>query len=161
MKLDHAAFEKWETWGKKIHDDLFYKLIKPRQYFRGFNEMAKANAKHIAAHGGGDFFDFVAQGYVSQVAMAIRRHAKDDDTISFMRILKQVSTGGLQSQSQSVGGVFSKKTSAGVRKSRHARGRLFSTFSTRRTSQWEMSRKSVPLGKYCRIRPLVFSLVPR
>jgi hypothetical protein len=22
MKLDIAAFEKWETWGKMIHDDL-------------------------------------------------------------------------------------------------------------------------------------------
>ena len=56
--------------------------------------------------------------------------------------------GGLQSQSQLVGEVFSKKTSVGVRKPRHARGRLLSRFSTCRTSQWEMSRKSVPLGKY-------------
>ncbi len=69
--------------------------------------------------------------------------------------------GGLQSQSQPAGGFLSKKTSAGVRNPRHARGRLLSRFSTRRTSEWEMSRKSVPLGKYWRIRPLVFSFVPR
>ena len=42
--------------------------------------------------------------------------------------------GGLQSQSQSAGGVSSKKTSAGVRKPRHARGRLLSSSSTCRTS---------------------------
>jgi hypothetical protein len=42
--------------------------------------------------------------------------------------------GGLKSQSQLPGGVFSKKTSVGVRKSRHARGRLLSSFSTSRTS---------------------------
>jgi AIPR protein len=58
------------------------------------------------------------------------------------------SDGGLQSQSQPAGGVFSKKTSAGVRKPRQARGRSLRSSSTRRTSVWEMSRKSVPLGKY-------------
>src|SRR5665648_1070348 len=56
--------------------------------------------------------------------------------------------GGLQSQSQPVGGCSSEKTSAGVLKPRHARGRLLSSFSTCRTSEWEMSRKLVPLGKY-------------
>jgi hypothetical protein len=54
--------------------------------------MAKANAEHIETYGGGDFFRFVAQGYITQVAMTIRRHSKDDDTISFMRVLKQVKT---------------------------------------------------------------------
>ncbi len=56
--------------------------------------------------------------------------------------------GGLQSQSQPAGGCFSKKTSVGVRKPRQARGRWLSSFSTRRTSAWEMSWKSVPWGKY-------------
>jgi hypothetical protein len=92
MKLDSAAFEKWEKWGKMIHDDLCHRLIHPRQFFRGFNEMAKANAEHIASFGGGDFFHFVAQGYITQVAMTIRRHSKDDSTISFMRVLEQVRT---------------------------------------------------------------------
>ena len=69
--------------------------------------------------------------------------------------------GGLKSQSQLAGGVSSKKTSRGVRKPRHARGRSLSSFSTWRAWQWEMFRKSVPLGKYCRIKPLVFSFVPR
>ncbi len=92
MKLDSAAFEKWEEWGKKIHDDLCHRLIHPRKFFRAFNEMAKANAEHIVKHGGGDFFDFVAQGYITQVAMAIRRHSKNDETVSFMRVLEQVKT---------------------------------------------------------------------
>ncbi len=69
--------------------------------------------------------------------------------------------GGFQTQSQPLGGVFSKKTSPGVRNPRHARGRLLSRFSTCRTWEWETSRKSVPLGKYWRIKPLVFSFVPR
>ncbi len=92
MKLDSGVFAKWESWGKRIHDDVSQRLIHPRQYFRAFNEMAKANAEHISAHYGGDFFHFVAQGYITQVAMAIRRHSKDDDTISFMRVLQQVKT---------------------------------------------------------------------
>jgi hypothetical protein len=90
MKLDRAAFEKWETWGRMIHDDLCHRLIHPRQFFRAFNEMAKANAAHIVNYGGGVFFDFVAQGYITQVAMTIRRHSKADKTISFMRVLEQV-----------------------------------------------------------------------
>jgi hypothetical protein len=90
MKLDSDTFEKWEEWGKKIHDDLFHKLIHPRQLFRAFNEMVKANAEHIAKCGGGDFFNFVAQGYITQVAMTIRRHSKNDDSVSFMRVLEQV-----------------------------------------------------------------------
>jgi hypothetical protein len=90
MKLDRAVFEKWEEWAKRIHDDLGQRLIHPRQYFRAFNEMIKANAEHIETHGGGDFFHFVAQGYITQVAMTIRRHSKDDDTISFMRLLQQL-----------------------------------------------------------------------
>ena|SRR5580704_17035540 len=79
----------------------------------------------------------------------------DDDNI------EQLMFGGLKSQSQSLGGVFAKKTSLGVRKPRHARGRLLSRFSTWRTWLCEILRKSVPLGKYWRIRPLVFSFVPR
>jgi hypothetical protein len=43
------------------------------------------------------------------------------------------SDGGLKSQSQSLGVLFSKETSAGVRKPRQARGRAFSRFSTDRT----------------------------
>ena len=54
--------------------------------------MAKANVEHIMAHGGGYFFHFVAQGYITQVAMAIRRHSKDDESISFMRVLQQLKT---------------------------------------------------------------------
>ena len=43
-------------------------------------------------------------------------------------------SGGLKSQSQLAEGFSSKKTSAGVLKPRHARGRLLSSFSTCRTS---------------------------
>jgi hypothetical protein len=90
MKLDSATFEKWEKWAKRIHDDVCQRLIQPRKFFRHFNEMAKANSEHIVKHGGAAFFNFVAQGYLTQVAMTIRRHSKNDKTISFMRALEQV-----------------------------------------------------------------------
>jgi hypothetical protein len=92
MRLDSATFEKWEKWAKNIHDDISHRLIQPRKFFRTFNEMVKANAEHIVKHSGGYFFGFVAQGYLTQVAMAIRRHSKDDRSISFMRVLEQVKT---------------------------------------------------------------------
>ncbi len=90
MTLDSETFEKWEEWGQKIHEDLSNRLMRPRQMFRSFNEMAIANAAHLESHGGGEFFEFVAHGYITQVAMAIRRHSKDDKSISFMRMLMQV-----------------------------------------------------------------------
>jgi hypothetical protein len=42
-----------------------------------------------------------------------------------------------------------------------ARGRSFSSRWTRLISRAETVSNSVPLGKYCRISPLVFSFVPR
>jgi hypothetical protein len=69
MKLDSDEFAKWESWGKRIHEDVSQRLIHPRQHFRIFNEMAMANAEHISARRGGDFFHFVAEGYKTQVAI--------------------------------------------------------------------------------------------
>jgi hypothetical protein len=87
----------------------------------------------------------------------------DDPSSPFdgMLIYQRRLDGGLKSQSQPAGGSFSKNTSLGVLNPRHARGRLFKRISARRTSAWVMSRKSVPLGKYCRSNPFVFSFVPR
>ncbi len=56
---------------------------------------------------------------------------------------------------------FLEENLTGSWKPEAARGRLLSRFSTCRTWEWETSRKSVPLGKYWRIKPLVFSFVPR
>ena len=56
------------------------------------------------------------------------------DDMCFIHSMTSKTNGGLHSQSQPVGGFFSKKTSMGVRKPRHARGRLLRRFSTRRTS---------------------------
>ena len=55
----------------------------------------------------------------------------------------------------------SKKTSKGDSQLRHLRGRrlIFATMSASRAS--ETSSKDVSFGKYCRSKPLVFSLVPR
>ena len=40
-------------------------------------------------------------------------------------------------------------------------GRLFRRSTIRRTSSFRTSRKSIPLGKYSRMSPFVFSFVPR
>ena len=55
----------------------------------------------------------------------------------------------------------SSRVSAGVFQPRVLRGRLFSAAATASRSPLECLLRSVPLGKYCRSRPLVFSLVPR
>lgn len=91
MKLDDATFERWDRWGELIYRDLTHSLAYPRQCFRVFNEVVSANSAHVIAHGGVDFFNFVAQGYVTRVMMAIRRHTKSDkNAVSFMRLLEQV-----------------------------------------------------------------------
>ena len=83
-----------------------------------------------------------ANAHISAHAdLTIVTHAKEGKTFLVIHVAQFRDTplvckkdGGLQSQSQSLGGVFSKKTSAGVRKPRHARGRSLSSFSTCRTS---------------------------
>jgi hypothetical protein len=49
----------------------------------------------------------------------------------------------------------------GVRSCRHARGRLLSSMATSWRRSLVICSKLVPLGKYWRSRPLVFSFVPR
>jgi hypothetical protein len=51
--------------------------------------------------------------------------------------------------------------SAGVRKPKVLRGRLLSCRATLLSCACVYTDRSVPLGKYCRSRPLVFSLDPR
>ena len=55
----------------------------------------------------------------------------------------------------------SSRASAGVFQWRVFRGRLLSAAATASRSLRECRERSVPLGKYWRSRPLVFSLVPR
>ena len=55
----------------------------------------------------------------------------------------------------------SSRTSAGVRHPSVLRGRLLSASATAARSSALWRARSVPLGKYCRSSPLVFSLVPR
>src|SRR5665213_2305688 len=51
--------------------------------------------------------------------------------------------------------------SAGVWNAKVSRGRSLSWRATLFRCAWEWTDKSVPLGKYCRSKPLVFSLEPR
>jgi len=59
------------------------------------------------------------------------------------------------------GGLISKNSWFGVLKPRHFRGRLLSRSMMLRSFSSVRVRKSVPLGRYCRMSPLVFSLSPR
>lgn len=52
-------------------------------------------------------------------------------------------------------------TSMGVLKPRVFRGRLLRSLTASSTCDWVTVLKSVPLGKYCRNNPLVFSFNPR
>ncbi len=52
-------------------------------------------------------------------------------------------------------------TSCGVAKPRTRRGRVLSRVAMRLSSRWFNPERSVPLGRYWRKSPLVFSLVPR
>ncbi|MNY04347.1 hypothetical protein D3C86_1370200 [compost metagenome] len=51
--------------------------------------------------------------------------------------------------------------SIGHLKSKRLRGRIFSCKAMASSSSWLCPDKSVPLGRYWRIRPLMFSLLPR
>jgi len=53
------------------------------------------------------------------------------------------------------------KTSKGLWKARHFRGRRFNARTWACSCLSVTFARSVPLGKYCRSSPLVFSLVPR
>jgi hypothetical protein len=84
-------FQKWQKWARRIKDDVSLRLVEPRQVFRGFAEVVNGNRKHITRRNGGVFCELVKQGYVAQVAMAIRSHVKvDKDSISLMRLLVQL-----------------------------------------------------------------------
>ncbi|HEY2786512.1 MAG TPA: hypothetical protein VGJ05_16220 [Fimbriiglobus sp.] len=90
MRLNAETIAKWQSWGTKIENDLMDHLIHPRKIYRDFIEMAIANTVHIDKHRGGEFCGFVIDGYVAQVAMGIRKHAKNDDSISFRVLLDEV-----------------------------------------------------------------------
>src|SRR5664279_489689 len=55
----------------------------------------------------------------------------------------------------------SAKTSTGFFHPSVLRGRSLSSSATLSRSAWVCNDRSVPFGKYCRNKPLVFSLVPR
>src|SRR3546814_6150396 len=52
-------------------------------------------------------------------------------------------------------------TAMGHLKSKRLRGRMFSCSAMASSFSWLCTDRSVPLGKYWRIRPLMFSLLPR
>lgn len=57
--------------------------------------------------------------------------------------------------------VTSPITSMGHLKPKRLRGRIFSCSEMASSSSWLCTDRSVPLGKYWWIRPLMFSLLPR
>jgi hypothetical protein len=90
MKLDETTFDKWEQWLEKIESDV-EAMVNNQQIYKYFFNVVNANIEHIKANEGFLFCDFVRQCYGVQAASAIRRHIKeDDDSISLMRLLKQI-----------------------------------------------------------------------
>src|SRR5450759_703110 len=71
------------------------------------------------------------------------------------------STSALRVRIQAVDATHALNRSAGVSKSRVFLGRSFSLRATALSFTCECTDKSVPLGKYCRNKPLVFSFDPR
>src|SRR5262249_27061019 len=77
---------------KRIEADIANRLVVPRQIHREFVEVVNANLDHVSRNSGWHFVDFVRYGYAARVATGIRRHVKSkDDSVSLMRLLKQVS----------------------------------------------------------------------
>ena len=90
MKLDKNTFDKWVQWLEKIESDL-YCVVNNQQIYKYFINVVNANIDHIKANEGSLFCDFVRQCYGVQAASAIRRQIKEgDDSISLMRLLKQI-----------------------------------------------------------------------
>ena len=50
-----TEFQKWQQWAQWISEDLREHLVHPRQIYRAFTEVVRANAEHIDEHGGSDF----------------------------------------------------------------------------------------------------------
>src|SRR5262245_65670137 len=71
------------------------------------------------------------------------------------------STSALEVPAQVVDATQALNRSAGVANPRVLRGRSLSCRATLLSWACEYTDKSVPFGKYCRSRPLVFSLEPR
>jgi hypothetical protein len=79
-----------------------------------------------------------------------------------MPLLRRVSGAWMrQGGGQAAAFKYSVRTSAGVRYASVFRGRLFNVAATAMSSSALWRARLVPLGKYWRSSPLVFSLVPR
>ena len=104
---------------------------------------------------------------VSDAATTIQRGEGDAETVlrklSESGIVEMRGTAGRQVflPAQPVDATQALKRSAGVSNSRVWRGRPLSLRAILFRCSCECTDKSVPLGKYCRSRPLVFSLEPR
>jgi hypothetical protein len=90
-KLNDSTFQKWVRWLEKIEEDVSA-MVNNQQIYKFFIDVVNANIKHINLNEGSLFCDFVRQCYGVQAATAIRRHikAKHDDSISLMRLLKEM-----------------------------------------------------------------------
>ena len=67
-------------------------LINHHQIYESFMEVVQRNHEHIGENNGAVFCDFVRRCYGVQAAVGIRRHLRENDKGSFVRMLKQVSS---------------------------------------------------------------------
>jgi hypothetical protein len=89
MRLGKGEWDRWAGWIEKVRKDL-QSTVNDHAVFEVFRNLVIENSDWIDEHEGGLFVDFVARSYVAKVALGIRRHVKNDDTVSLMRVLCQM-----------------------------------------------------------------------
>lgn len=91
MRIETTVFNRWKTWAEKIKEDLV-EVLDDQQTFLGFSNIVQANWDHLSSKHGSRFCFFVRRSYAVHAAAAVRRHlkAKDEDSISLMKLLKQI-----------------------------------------------------------------------
>lgn len=88
MKLNKAAFQKWQRWMEAVETDI-KGVVNNADVFDKFTRVVKENYEHLKSVDG-VFVPFVFDCYDACVAMAIRRHVKVDKSISLMRVIREV-----------------------------------------------------------------------
>jgi hypothetical protein len=90
VKVDANVWKKWQDWAERIRED-FGQVVEDRDVHEGFRRVVQENGDWIDENQGALFVDFIKRNYVGNAFMGVRRQLKvDDDSISLMRLLRQM-----------------------------------------------------------------------
>jgi hypothetical protein len=96
MKVDKATWAKWQEWTRRIEADLA-RVVDDQATFDQFRSVVEENAKWLDGNSGAPFIDLIKRSYAAAAFMGIRRQLKvDDQSISLVRLLKQLAEGADQ-----------------------------------------------------------------